>query len=920
MEGYAVVEVGDGRSALTAAAQRLPDLILQDLVLPDVTGLELLARLRALPGGAELPILALSGFAGQTEEARLALAGFTTILIKPVDPSRVVETVDAFLSRGPTAPVGGARRVLLVDDDPVQLKLTGIHLRELGFKVSTAASATEALRAAHKHVPDVIMTDVLMSDVDGFQLCFEVRRSPKLATVPVLLLSAYYQEGADQDLARRVGANALILRTHDLEGLGPAILQAVSDGAPAPIEEPSDSVKLAHAQGVVRQLERQVSVSAGLARRCTVQAAQLVLLGGIADALSRKSDFDLALRGVLAATVDAAAISKGVLFLSDATQGPPRVRHAIGFSEAEEDALADFFGHMPFLEGVIQRRAAVSIPSTVVSPGISATLLDRAEVVSAEIVPLVSDGKGVGAIVLGARRTDVASEDSVAFARAIGNQIVQSIELETSFRRVAESEQRYRALMEGANDAISIQTSDGVIREANRRLEKALDLPKERIVGHHIGEFVTAKREPSSPVEIRKANGPSLLMEFSDTAVEVGGEKLVFSIARDVTEQVRAQAHLMVSDRMASVGLLAAGVAHEINNPLCAVTCNLELAARKLDATEQRLGSAARLGEVSDEIRDAREAAERVRVIVRDLMVFSRAEEDRRGPVDLHRVLDSSLRMAWSEIRHRARVVKDYGRAPFVRANESRLGQVFLNLVVNAAQAIPEGHADVNEIRLRTGERASDGAAIVEVADTGPGIPADTLQKLFTPFFTTKPQGIGTGLGLTICQRIVIGLHGEITVSSEVGRGTVFRVVIPAADLEEEEPRPVPAPIVSSGRKGRILVIDDDEKVAMAVRHVLLPEHEVRVLTSAPQALELISSGERYDVILCDVMMPVMTGMELHAELTRTAPDQADRIVFVTGGAFTPRARAFLDDVPNPRLDKPFRVESLHALVNQRLA
>ncbi len=394
----------------------------------------------------------------------------------------------------------------------------------------------------------------------------------------------------------------------------------------------------------------------------------------------------------------------------------------------------------------------------------------------------------------------------------------------------------------------------------------------------------------------------------------------MFAIGRDVTEQVRAHTQLMVSDRMASIGTLAAGVAHEINNPLAAVTANLDLALLEVGELAARLSGAADLRELEDEIRDARTAAEQVRHIVRDLKIFSRAEEDRRGPVDVHAVLESALRMAWNEIRHRARVVKDYGRIPRVMANESRLGQVFLNLIVNAAQAIPEGHADANEIRIATRKEGAAGDfVLVELADTGSGIPAAIRHKLFDPFFTTKPAGVGTGLGLAICHRIITGLGGDISVTSEVGQGTTFRILLPVATARPEETIPPPAPTLSAQRRGRILVVDDEKVVATAVKRVLGADHDVKVLTSAQEALRRISGGERFDVILCDLMMPVMTGVDLHSELARTAPDQAACMVFLTGGAFTPRARAFLDEVPNPRLDKPFELSTLRALVQERL-
>jgi CheY-like chemotaxis protein len=243
---------------------------------------------------------------------------------------------------------------------------------------------------------------------------------------------------------------------------------------------------------------------------------------------------------------------------------------------------------------------------------------------------------------------------------------------------------------------------------------------------------------------------------------------------------------------------------------------------------------------------------------------------------------------------------------------------VFLNLVVNAAQAIPEGYADANEIRVRTRVDEPHGRVIVEVSDTGSGIAPEAMKKLFTPFFTTKPIGVGTGLGLAICHRIVSDMGGDIAVSSQVGVGTTFRVSVPVAPTDAAE-APAPAPAATARRRGHVLVVDDERSICNVIRRMLGAEHDVDGVTSAMDALRRVGAGERFDVIFCDLMMPVMTGMDLHAELARLAPDQAERMVFLTGGAFTARARAFLDEATNPRVEKPFELATLRDLVNARV-
>ncbi|HMJ57760.1 MAG TPA: ATP-binding protein [Gemmatimonadales bacterium] len=392
----------------------------------------------------------------------------------------------------------------------------------------------------------------------------------------------------------------------------------------------------------------------------------------------------------------------------------------------------------------------------------------------------------------------------------------------------------------------------------------------------------------------------------------------LIGIITDTTEPRRLQAQLMVSDRMASVGTLAAGVAHEINNPLAAVIANLEFVAESLGSMGSQPSATWLLEEIKEPLEEAREGAQRVRLIVRDLKIFSRSPADEPSDaVDVKAIMESSARMAWNEIRHRARLVKDYGVVPAVRANEARLGQVFLNLLINAAQAIPEGRAEHHEIRVST--RLAGERVIVEVGDTGAGIPPEIIGRVFDAFFTTKPIGVGTGLGLAICHRIVTNQGGELTVESELGRGTTFRVALLVADeAESKEPVPVkPAPVV--GRRGRILVVDDEELVLHGVKRMLWKEHDVVVVPAATAALALCASGEKFDVILCDLMMPDMTGMDFHGELSRIAPEMVDRVIFMTGGAFTARAQQFLSTTSTEHIEKPFHAANLRAMIQRYL-
>jgi signal transduction histidine kinase/CheY-like chemotaxis protein len=403
------------------------------------------------------------------------------------------------------------------------------------------------------------------------------------------------------------------------------------------------------------------------------------------------------------------------------------------------------------------------------------------------------------------------------------------------------------------------------------------------------------------------ADEMKLLMQLADD--------LAFGIAalRARLERNRMTSQLMLADRMVSVGTLAAGVAHEINNPLAYLIAALDFLDKELKGLgPQQVGGA--WHELDEALAEAREGAQRVRHVVRDLKTFSRADEERQSRVDLTAVVESAINMAFNEIKYRARLVKDYGKTPPVLANEGRLGQVFLNLLINAAQAIPEGQVDENKIRVVT--RTDDqGRAVIEVRDSGSGIPPGAVERIFDPFFTTKPIGVGTGLGLSICHSIVSSLGGAIEVETQVGTGTTFRVILPPAPAEAGEEAAPPRGPEQHGPRGRVLVVDDEPAIGASIRRLLGAEQEVVALTSAEEARDLVARGERFDVILCDLMMPRMTGMDLHAELTTLARDQAARMVLLTGGAFTAAAKAFLDAVPNLRLEKPFDPANLRAIV-----
>ncbi len=492
------------------------------------------------------------------------------------------------------------------------------------------------------------------------------------------------------------------------------------------------------------------------------------------------------------------------------------------------------------------------------------------------------------------------------------------------------SEHRFRQLIECAPDAVWIMdgkrlryANPGAARmlgyESAQALlavdPRTLVAPEDQISMRERTQEMFRSGEPLPPREYntRRKDGSWVMTEVQSMPVDWEGSPAILGFARDVTGRKQMEARLIQSERLAALGTLLAGIAHEMNNPLSYALLGIEGALREIE----RMPAGDETGKLREMLESARHGATRAAAVVGQIRGSSRADVDELGPADVRRALEGALRVVHNEIRHRARLVTELCDVPRIVGNEQRLEQVFLNLLVNAVQALPEGRAE-NEIRVTLG--AQSGEIVVEVADNGPGIPEEMRARIFDPFFTTKRPGMGLGLGLSICHGIVAVHGGSIAVDSSVGAGSTFRIVLPAAADSGAAPAPDTAAKATESTapldSTRVLVVDDEQALgAMIVR--LLERHcHVDVAIRGPEALERLARATTpYDVILCDLMMPDMTGMDLYAEVARIYPGLEERFVIMTGGAFSPRAIEFLARVPNRRLEKPFDGAALLAAV-----
>ncbi|MEZ5419776.1 MAG: response regulator [Vicinamibacterales bacterium] len=451
-------------------------------------------------------------------------------------------------------------------------------------------------------------------------------------------------------------------------------------------------------------------------------------------------------------------------------------------------------------------------------------------------------------------------------------------------------------------DVLNIASPDGELPVLSAlREQRVIEVPEGRLVNAATGDTRVVVDSAAPVVDPRSGDTLGAVMVF-----------------RDVTDRERLRARLEQAERLASVGTLAAGVAHEVNNPLTVVLANAEYVR---DELQQAPASGPQVDHLVQALDDVKSAATRIGQIVADLKLFARRPAGGPAVADVMSTLEWALRATAHEFRSRARLVRRLAPVPAVAADEARLGQVFVNLLTNAAHAIPAGRIDDHAVTVTTSVDGQ-GRVAVEVRDTGRGMAPEVLARVFEPFFTTRRDEGGTGLGLAICHGIVASFGGDITVESDEGLGTAVRVLLLAAEAPQERsaaPVAVPAASAVSSLRGRLLVVDDESLLAEIIGR-MLSAHDVRTLSDARDALALLDRGERFDVLLVDVTMPHMSGVAFYQAVRERHPELAPRVIFMSGGVFEPEVEGVLARLPNRRIEKPFHGVALRSLVGEVLA
>ena len=879
-EGYRVLEAGDGRQALALARLNTLDLVLTDLVLPDLDGLSLAQELRALPYGNALPIVAVSGFRRLLDRACLEPDCFNDFLLKPVDLAQLLGIVAKFAPKPqpPQSKAGSTRpSVLVVDDDPVQLKLVRVRLELEGFKVSTSLDASSALEALPITLPDVVLCDVLMPGMDGYELCLAVRNDPALAHIPVVLVSAHFGGTRDQELARQVGASSMVLRTPDIQEIVDALRDAIGR-VPVPALA-REFPRAEHTERISAQLKRQARANAGWAERSALQAAQLTILTGIGRALAQSDDVEASFGDVLGTCLDTGGISRGALYRFD-SRDQVVCTHSIGFGDQLAPGLPDCFGAPELLERA--RLGTVVAPSATMNESGLEGFLAAAGAKAAVLVPLLGIRTCMGALLLVSTSSEIDEHDLLAFGRAIATHVAQALGMATSMKRLQSASNASRLL------SASLDLEETLAAFGRLATEQVSDVCEVHLGGEEPRLFGSGGVGAERLHGAGKARTVVATLLAHDRALGTvtmtrRPERREFHeldrlFAEDLTRRAAIAIDNALLYRAAQEASrlkdeFLATLSHELRTPLNAILGWSRLLLGGIDASRHQEG-----------LRVIERNATAQALLIEDLLdVASMVSNKARlelSTVPLLQVVDAAVAAVRPSLEQKQQALELGHVDPelCVRADPNRLRQIVSNLLTNAVKFTPEK----GKISLDVTREAK--RVVLRVKDNGKGIERAFLSQVFERFKQadgsyTRAHG-GLGLGLAITRHLTELHHGTISAHSDgLGCGSTFSLTLPlngekAAPTESGAPPTFSQSDAMLLRDIDILVVDDQEDSRELTAEVL------RQCGARPTCAA--STAEAYgaflrsppDLLLSDIGMPGEDGFAL-IQKVRALPEAA---------------------------------------------
>ncbi|HEU4395984.1 MAG TPA: response regulator, partial [Planctomycetota bacterium] len=706
---------------------------------------------------------------------------------------------------------------------------------------------------------------------------------------------------ADRKLAADAGCTAFVVRTGDLRELVEKVMEVVGlpaqDAPLAPVDLEADRRRRAS-----QQLERQSAQVIASARRVRMLQSQIGIFARVAEALGGPGDPERALREGFVAGFDGWSLCPAALYTLNA-EGAPVFQARSGYDSQAEFALEGFLGHPALAARAIAARTEVLILPTGDPQAAEDVFLETAGAREALIVPLLARGEPAGVLLLASPREELDAPEVRDFARAVAGQLAEAAALARAAGRLRASEERYRCLVENANDAFFLADPAGEILEANRQAEELLGRPAVDIRRHRLRDFAAPdapdtgwdqlERIPDRGVvrvealQFARLDGSAVPADVSAARVRAGSRDLVLVIAHDITRRRALERRLFQAQKMEAIGQLAGGIAHDFNNLLMVINGYSEILMAR--TPEGRSGR--------HEIEEILKAGQKAAALTSQLLGFSRRQISRPRVIDLPAAtadLEEDLRKLagpGAEVAFRHEV----GVRP-VKIDPGQLEQVLVQLVHNSRDALPGGKGRItvetstvllDEEFCRDNEGARPGPAVViAVSDDGCGMNEETLAHAFEPFFTTKEPGKGSGLGLATVYGIVKQNDGYVRVDSRVGEGTAVRIFLPPVEAVAAPPSKRPPSNPKSERDETILVVEDEWAVRSLVRHVLRDAgYTVIEASSGTEAIEIAGrSRDRIDLLLSDVVMPGMGGRETAKRLLEQRPGL--KVVFMSGYSY----------------------------------
>ncbi|PDW03653.1 hybrid sensor histidine kinase/response regulator [Candidatus Viridilinea mediisalina] len=797
-------------------------------------------------------------------------------------------------------------QILIIDDsEQITSLLADYVLPELGYSPLVAHTGRQGLQRLRSGLPDLILLDLQLPDISGLDLLRLIAQEGY--DVPVILMTAHGSEGIAVEAFRLGARNYLIKPFSDTEA------RAVIDQALRERRLRRDKERLTNS---LQQRVQELTVLYRIGKSVTGLMGQEKLLERIVEA------------GVYITQAE-----EGFLLLHDAQQHELYLRAAKNLGEQRAQSL-----RLPVEDSLAGQVVRTGKPVRLdqVRSGVALKVKTGFLVRALLQVPLLLGDQVIGVLAVDNRQSDRPfTENDQYLLAALADYAAIAIENARLYDQIKLSEQRYRDLFANAYDLIFALDAELRITSINKVGPQLTGYSHDQLLGQPLHRFATepswqvvepSLRElllghsmPPFELELKRQDDELVYLEVSAQVMNNGsGFKGVHCIARNLTERRKLEQKLIHSEKLSAIGQLVAGVAHELNNPLTSVSGYAQLMLR-----DKGLGV-----ETRQDIEQIHTQAERAAKIVQNLLIFAREHEPERQMVSLNEVLRSALALQNYQLKvdNISVILELDPELPYTSADPHQLQQVFLNLITNARHAMVE-HGRPGKLVIRSSlfNDTQLGPTIkLEVQDSGKGIPEKDLEKIFNPFYTTKPVGQGTGLGLSICFGIIEEHEGQIWAESQLGAGTQVFVTLPVRTVEPSESASsaTPLPMDTMGVALNILVVDDEEPVVRLMARLLRDlGHQATVVTSGEAALQSLGR-EIFDMILCDVKMPGLNGFELVAAIRERSPKLAERVIFITGDTLSPVTRTALEQSGNLYLSKPFSIEqlqeALQSLVQRR--